>query len=367
MSQAPSSAAPTTRSGAGMVIARVGGVPVYIGASWLVMAAVVIAIVGSANTGMGAAGYLVGAVYAVGLLVAVLVHEGAHALAARSFGIEVHRIVADLWGGHTAYDGRLSTPGRSAVISVAGPLANLGLAAMAYAAGAQIPDGTSSYIVSGFALVNLLLAGFNLLPGLPLDGGQIVDAAVWWVTGRRDLGLVAGGWSGRIVTLVVAGYFLVLPYLRGDRPAASSLVWTLLIGAFMWQGATGAIRVGRARRLLAGVRVRDVLQPVVVVDQRTPLGRLEGASAVPIGLDETGRPTLVTARVAAGPGPEDPISSIMTRVPDGNVVEAGPDDDVTDLVQAIQATGVGVVVVTRGGAAYGLATGDAINDALRAL
>ncbi len=369
MSQAPSSAAPAARSGPGMVLARVGGVPIHIGASWLVMAAAVIVIVGGANSGLGAGGYLVGAVYAVGLLVAVLVHEGAHAVAARAFGIEVHRIVADLWGGHTAYDGRLSSPGRSAVISVAGPVANLLLAALARLAGAGMPGGTAAYLVSGFSLVNLLLAAFNLLPGLPLDGGQIVDAAVWGLTGKRELGLIAGGWSGRVVTILVAGYFLVLPYLAGGRPAASSLLWTLVIGAFMWQGATNAIRVGRARRMLAGVRVRDVLQPVVVVDQGTPLGTLSGMPGIPVSLDETGQPTLVTSQLGPGPGPgpQDPVGSIMTRVPAQSVVEAAPDDDVTDLVNAIQSTGVGVVVVTRGGAAYGLATGEAINAALRGL
>ncbi len=370
MSQARTSARARAGAGPGLVIARVGGIPIHVGSSWLLMAVLIVVVVGTGNPGLGGMGYAIGVVYAVGLLVAVLVHEGAHALTARAFGLQVHRIVADLWGGHTAYDGRGSTPGRSVVISLAGPLSNLALAGVAFLVELAFPSGLARTVVSGFVLVNLLLAAFNLLPGLPLDGGQIVDSLVWWATGSRERGLVAGGWSGRVVAGLVVVYFLGLPLARGQQPSITGLVWTMLIGGFMWQGASNAIRVGKARGVLAKVRLRDVLRPVVVVPTNTPIGSLAEAAEIPVGLDESGRPTLVTSQVeagpdgAAGPGPHDPVSAIMVRVPEDCVVEATPDDDITTAVQAIQLTGVGIVVLTRGGAAYALTTGDAINQAL---
>jgi Zn-dependent protease len=368
MSQSPPRA--PGRGQRGILIARVAGIPVSIGTSWLFLAAALVFLVGTSNPGLGATAYGVGAAYALGLLVAVLVHEAAHAVAARSFGIVVHRIVADLWGGHTAFDGRRTTPGRSAVIAVSGPLANLVLAALGYAAGSGVPSGTiPAAIIGAFAWVNLLLAAFNLLPGLPLDGGQLVDSLVWWASGRRDLGLVAGGWSGRVVTLLVAGYLLVLPVVRGEVPGTGSIVWTLLIGMFMWRGATSAIQTGRARRVISAVRVRDVIVPAVLVEATAPIGGLGQVGGVHVAHDDSGRPTLVGVQLDTGeapPPPQTPIEATMVRIPDESVVECGPDEDITELIAAIQTTQVGVTVVTSGGRPYGVATTDAINARLEA-
>ncbi len=353
----------------GLVIARVAGIPVSIGGSWLILAAGLIFLVGSANPQLGTTAYVIGAVYALALLVAVLAHESAHALAARSFGIEVHRIVADLWGGHTAFDGRRTTPGRSAVIAVAGPSANLLLALIAYMAGGSMPaGGTVTAMVSGFATVNGLLAAFNLLPGLPLDGGQLVDSLVWRLTGRRDLGLVAGGWSGRIVTAGVVASALLWPVAQGRQPSIGTIVWAFIIGGFMWSGASNAIAMGKARRVLGAVRVGDVIRPAVPVDPAAPIGSL-GQDGVPVARDETGLPTLVTTQVdpAQAPPPQAPVSSIMVRIPAECVVETGPGDDVTQLVTALQRSGVGVAVVTQGGVPYGVATADLINERLQAV
>ncbi len=346
------------------------GIPVSIGGSWLILAAALIFLVGSVNPQLGATAYVIGAVYALALLVAVLAHEAAHALAARGFGIEVHRIVADLWGGHTAFDGRRTTPGRSAVIAVSGPAANLLLALIAYMAGGAMPNaGTVATMVSGFATVNLLLAAFNLLPGLPLDGGQLVDSLVWRLTGRRDLGLVAGGWSGRVVTAAVVAWAVLWPLTQGRQPSIGTFVWAVIIGGFLWSGASNAITMGKARRVLAAVRVGDVIRPAVSVDGATPIGSLAQTGAVPVASDETGLPTLVTSHVdpAQAPPPETPVSSIMVRIPPECVVETAPADDITALITAIQGAGVGVAVVTRDGVPYGVATAELINERLAAV
>ena len=111
--------------------------------------------------------------YAVLLLLSVLAHEAGHALVARRFGFRVDRVVADLWGGHTVYDSSTSRPGTSAAISVSGPVANL--AARRHrvrgAPGGLEPDGVVGLLLFAVTLTNAFVGVFNLLPGLPLDGG----------------------------------------------------------------------------------------------------------------------------------------------------------------------------------------------------
>ena len=120
----------------------------------------------------GVFGYAVAVAYAVLLLLSVLAHEAGHALVARRFGFRVDRVVADLWGGHTVYDSSTSRAGTSAVISVSGPLANLALAGIGYALMQALdPDGVVGLLLFAVTLTNAFVGVFNLLPGLPLDGG----------------------------------------------------------------------------------------------------------------------------------------------------------------------------------------------------
>ena len=218
-------------------LARVAGVPVYLDRSWLLLGAFV-AWTGWRNASdLGTGGALAAAAFmVVGILAAVLGHEVAHAVAARLLGFRVHRIVATLWGGHTAYDATGSTPGRTAVIAGAGPLANLALGALGGAMAAVLPWPASRFAWL-FMFLNLLLAGFNLLPGLPLDGGQLVQSLVWGVSGRRDLGLVVAGWCGRVLAVGVVLYYVVKPLTEGTSDAFG-VGLGLVMGWILWSGAT---------------------------------------------------------------------------------------------------------------------------------
>ena len=352
-------------------VARVAGVPVYIGRGWLLLAAFV-AWTGWSNNRDLSTGTAIAyaATLVVSILVAVLGHEIAHALSARALGLQVHRIVADLWGGHTAFDGTGVTPGRNAVVSVSGPLANLAMAGVGVALGFVLPESLNGF-ARPFVVLNLLLGGFNLLPGLPLDGGQLVQSLVWGVTGRRDRGLLVAGWCGRVVAVLVVLWFAVRPVLTGGRLDLFQVGLALVMAWILWQGATAAIRRVPLERLLARVRPEDIIEPVVVVAPSTTLAQARGLARRTICLDDRGRPTLVVPPASpdlpdpATLDPTTPLSSVVVRLPDDCVVELRPGDSAEPVLRSMATTGWGLVIVTTGGVAQGAITSERLNAVAR--
>jgi Zn-dependent protease len=351
-------------------LARVAGVPVYLDRTWLILGAF-IAWTGwrsggdlgfTSGTALAYAAWLV-----VSILVAVLGHEVAHAVAGRALGFRVHRIVATLWGGHTAYDGTGATPGRAAVIAVSGPVANAVLAAMGALAVAVLPQPWTEFAY-WFFIINLLLAGFNLLPGLPLDGGQIVQSLIWMLSGRRDLGLVVAGWCGRVLAAAVVFSFGLLPVVRsGGEVDIISVVLALVMGWILWTGATAALRRAPFERLLDQLDPDEVIEPAGLVEATTPVGQLVGVDRRIIALDERGLPTLLlplpssdTPDVAAL-DPVTPLSSLVIRLPDSSVVDLPPGAGAEPLLRAMAASNAGVVVVISNGQLRGLVSAERLN------
>jgi Zn-dependent protease len=389
-------AGPGTTAPYGWRLGAIHGIPVYLGRSWPVIAIIVVLTFGPtvptpAGDGGGAFGYAVAVAYAVLLLISVLAHEAGHALVARRFGFRVDRVVADLWGGHTVYDSSTSRPATSAAISVSGPIANLALAALGYAAQALAPNGVVGLLLGALWLTNAFVGVFNLLPGLPLDGGYLVHALVWKVTGDRNLALIVAGWLGRIVTVAVVLWFVGRPLLLGHQPSLFTIIWCGLIGAFLWVGASNAIRAGQSRRVIERVSLAQVLRPVVVV------GVTEPVSSVLAGVDGAasggrfGSVSSGSAGGAAGPvtpvvvvvgrsgeaiGIADldaaraidpsrraqvPVEAVVGRQPDGWVVVVDSrDGDVSGLVSAVAAGGPSapptLLAVTAAGEVLGTVT-----------
>jgi Zn-dependent protease len=360
-------------------VGTIAGVPVYVGRGWALIALVIVALVGPSTArdrpDLGILAYGVGVAYALLLLVAILVHEAAHALAARAFGLPVLRVVADLWGGHTAFAAGRSTAGATAVVAVVGPLANAALALGAWLLLQVTPGGIPSMLVGGFALLNAVLAAFNLLPGLPLDGGQLVEAGVWAATGSRPRGMVVAGWCGRVVTALVFAWVLLRPLTTGRSPDLLDLVWALFICSFMWAGASAAIRGGRALGAVSRVALVEVLRPAVVAGAAE---RLDGVLArwVPgqpvVVLDGQGVPVALVDPRAVGHVPpgryaETGLAAVSTPQPRGWAVEADPSQDVTAVVTAMQTVAAPLVAVTHHGRLVGVVSADDVNRALERL
>ena len=326
-----------------MRVAHLRGVPVFIGRSWVIVALFVVAAFGPSVSrshpewGMGA--YLVAAAYALLLLVSVLAHEASHAITAQLVGFKVNRIVADLWGGHTAYDTEAATPGRSALVALVGPVSNAVLAAVGFAATQYVaPGGAAELLLYAFAWSNGFVALFNALPGLPLDGGFVVDALVWKFTGSRAKGLKAAGWCGRIVAVGVLGWALLDAARFGAAGALWTIIWCGAIAWFLWRGASTAVTVGANREFLSAIRVGDVVDPVSVVAMGTPLGSVPDTGTIAVLIDPTGRPVATLAPDAHLQVPIErratvPAESVSHALPPALVLHVdGPDNDIMTIL-----------------------------------
>jgi Zn-dependent protease/CBS domain-containing protein len=303
------------------------------------------------------------------LLVSVLVHEAAHALTAKAVGIPVVRIVATLWGGHTSMEADRGTPGRTAAVAAAGPGANALLALVAWLALPGLHDDLAHAVGFGLVLINASLAVLNFLPGLPLDGGHVVESLVWKATGDRNRGLVVAGWLGRVVTVLVVAWFLLRPLLRGDGLGLESL-WVLVIGSVMWSGAGQAIQRGQVLGRVGRLRLGDVLRPAALVAPTTSIAdAVRTGSRERVVTDYRGLPAAYVDAADLTAVPEaarasTPVSAVASRQHGRWVLEADPADDVLGALGAMQEHGFGIAAVVHHGRLVGVVHATDIGRAL---
>lgn len=245
----------TSRPGAGArrsARMRIAGVPVRFRASWFLVSGAIVLLFGPQVQRifpeLGLLAYAVAFGYALLLMLSVLAHELAHALAARSFGWPATEIELNLWGGHTEFLAHRATPVKSLAVSLAGPAANLVIAGLGwYFSGLFELTGVAALLVQVTVLVNFMVGVFNLLPGLPLDGGRIVESAVWGATGSQDRGLRAAGWGGRVVVVLLLSGLAVLVITGVREISLVVVVVAVMVSFFLWQGASESIKVANAR------------------------------------------------------------------------------------------------------------------------
>ncbi|WP_243715064.1 site-2 protease family protein [Actinomadura bangladeshensis] len=300
----------------GLSMGRVLGVPVYVSPSWFLVAVLVtVMFEGQVNDVVERPlSYLVAFTYAVLLYGSVFVHELSHAVTARLFGLPVRSVTLHVLGGETAIEREAPTPGREFLIAFAGPLTNLVLAGLGLLAHATLalPD-VALLLLEALTFANLLVGLFNLLPGLPLDGGRLVRAAVWKVTGRSRSGGIIAGWVGRAVAIgcLVAGAYLATYTTTADDGGIGwlALLWSALIASFIWVGATQAIRAERVRARIPLLSARGLARRAALVTADTPLAEAvrrahaDHAGAIVIA-DHDGRPLGLVSEKAVTATPE---------------------------------------------------------------
>ncbi|RNL86816.1 site-2 protease family protein [Halostreptopolyspora alba] len=325
---------PTSARGAGLLIGRPFGIPVYVSPSWLVIAAIITVLyqpVVERTLALGSASYLVAFVFAVLLYASVLVHELAHSVMARMYRLPVRRITLYMLGGYSEIEREAPTPGREFGIVVAGPLLSLALAGVGLVGYAFVePHTVAGVLIWQLWVANLLVGLFNLLPGLPLDGGRLVRAAVWWLTRRPTAGTVVAAWGGRLLAAVV----VLLPFLwawsRQDSPSVFAVLWAVLLAAFIWMGAGRSLRNARLRERVPRLRASRLAHPAVSVPADTSVAearrRMEtaGAGAILV-VDTAGTPISIAHEAAASAVSEErrpwvPVSSVARAVRPGMVL-----------------------------------------------
>lgn len=227
----------------GFQVARIAGVPVFVAPSWVASVAVIavlgVPVVQQVVPGTSTALAVVVAVLLGVLLgVSVLAHELGHCVAARLVGSRVLGVRLYLLGGASELVGIPRTPRDEAVIAGAGPVVSAAVAGLCWIPAVAVSPGSVQWLLWYLlALANAVLAVFNVLPALPLDGGRVVRAAVWRLSGRRPVGTVVAVAGGFVVAGALAAASLVLLLTADD----SALLGAIGLGtaAFVAVGAAG--------------------------------------------------------------------------------------------------------------------------------
>lgn len=197
-----------------------------------------------------------GFVCALSLFVSVLLHELAHSLVAIRRGYRVEGITLFLLGGVSSIASESRRAADDFVISVVGPLSSLAIAAVigvvAVASGGSSPAYAAIEYV---AIINLLLGLFNLVPAFPLDGGRVLRAAIWALTGSFRLASGFSTRSGQVVGLLLVG-FGIFQIIQGH---ALQGIWVALVGWFLNRAASASRSQDEVESALEGMTVGDVM------------------------------------------------------------------------------------------------------------
>lgn len=243
---------------------RVGslfGIPLFLDSSWFIILAWLTIANGSEwqkiypQWGMTLAW---GAGFAMALLLfgSVLVHELGHSLVARSQGIKVNSITLFLFGGIASIDQESKTPGKAFQVAIAGPAVSSLLFVFLSLFARALPELSPAQVVAAdMAGINLILAAFNMIPGLPLDGGQVLKAAVWKISGDRFVGVHWAANAGKILGWLAIAFGVTILFIGGESGIGG--IWIALLGWFGVRNASAYDRLTDMQEALMQLSAAD--------------------------------------------------------------------------------------------------------------
>ena len=324
------------------------GVPVYFAPSWLVIAVLLTAyytpVVHNATGSSTGGAASIAAAFAVLFALCVLAHELGHTAVSLALHRPVRRIVIFLLGGVSELDSEPDRPRDDFLIAAAGPLVSALLAAVAGAVGhvlgrSSLPGALCSLLLWS----NLLVAVFNVLPGLPLDGGRLIRAAVWRISGSRVTGTAIGAWAGRALAVALVGYALVMAH---ESWGLVNGAVSILVAVYLWIGAGQAQRSATVADQLPAVRLEQLLRPGLLVPSDVSVAEAlrrvwEGAARGVVLTDAADRPSAIVdeRRITAVPPeqrPWTPVTAVARPLESGLVLPVSLSGE--ELVDAVRAT-----------------------------
>lgn len=234
------------------------GIPLFLDPLWFLILGLATLNFGVSYQELGSVqAWSIGVVMALLLFGSVILHELGHSLVAQKQGIKVNSITLFLFGGIAAIEEESKTPGQAFQVAIAGPLVSIGLFLLLSFASEAIPDSIALHTMLGdLARINLVLALFNLIPGLPLDGGQVLKSALWKVTGNRFQAVRMAARAGQILGYAAIALGFAVDYITGQLVTG---LWIALLGWFGIRNATTYLRVSQLQETLLKMVASDAM------------------------------------------------------------------------------------------------------------
>lgn len=244
-------------------VGRIFGIQVDLDLSWFLIVGLLAWMLAGSYFPSEMPGASAGAYWAMGLVTAVLlfasvlIHELGHSVVAQLYGFRVPRITLFLFGGVSQIAAEPTGAGAEFWIAAVGPLVSFALAAFFWEIEPLLRGWPAGFAVAKYlALLNLVLAIFNLIPGFPLDGGRVLRAAVWKATGRYRQATAVAATTGRFL-----GFVLILwgvwEALRGD---VINGLWIAFIGWYLESAAGAQLQMEDMKSLVGAHRVADAMR-----------------------------------------------------------------------------------------------------------
>jgi len=373
----PRSAPGLKPAGRGISLGRILGLEVTLDMSWLLIFALIsFSLYASLTTdypGRPLAYYWIGALTAsIVFFGSILLHEISHSLVARRRGMEVHGITLFFFGGISRLKDEPKKPADEFLMAVVGPLTSAVLGLAFIGVKWLIPSGSlGSGLVGWLGFVNLALAGFNLLPGFPLDGGRVFRAIAWAVTGSRTKATRIASQTGSLIAYSMMFWGILQAFIY-DRMMNG--LWFGFLGWFLLSAAQQSVAQLELRRVLGRLRVAQIM--------RSDCARIPPEESVAQFVEErllrTGeRCYLVSSEVdtllglitvhevkalARESWPTTAIRDVM--VPFARLRSTGPDRSLLEALELMNEGGVNQLPVVEGTSIRGLVTRE---DLLRKL
>lgn len=268
----------------GIRIGTIFNIPLFIDPSWfLIVALMTVGYRADYQKVSENLSWFFGLLTALLLFGSVLLHELGHSLTAKAQGIAVNSITLFLFGGVASIERESKDPWSAFSVAIAGPLVSiaLGFILMLLALGlggqdiffilnnpnsqkivdlaAEIGVGRAlvGAMLGNLALINLILGIFNLIPGLPLDGGQVLKAAIWKITGNRFTGIRWAARSGQAIGYSVIALWIFEWISTGKL--FNGFLWPMLLGWFVMNNASSYLQLSRLQEALLNLDVEAAM------------------------------------------------------------------------------------------------------------
>lgn len=234
------------------------GIPFFLDPSWFFILAFLTLV--NARTFTSSFGttlaWSTGFLMALSLFGSVVLHELGHSLVAKSQGITVNSITLFVFGGVASIERESKSPGEAFQVAIAGPAVSLILFGLFYLISQVLPlSNMGQVIASDLARINLIIALFNLIPGLPLDGGQVLKALVWKLTGNRFQGVRWAAKAGKIL----GGFAIASGLGLAIQSQEWTILWIAFIGGFILRNANAYDRLTTLQEALLQLLATDAM------------------------------------------------------------------------------------------------------------